>query len=49
MKIDNKNPWEWEEDELQSLIDNKVSEVVDLEYKCSDSLAKTEGKKKEVS
>jgi len=49
MKINNKNPWEWEEDELQSLIDNKVSEVVDLEYKGSDSLAKTEGKKKEVS
>ena len=48
MRVNDKDPWEWTESELQSLIDNRVPEAVGLEYKCSDSLGKTEGKRKEI-
>jgi hypothetical protein len=44
-----KEPWEWTEDDILSLIKNKVCESTALDYKACDALAKTEGKKKEVS
>jgi len=36
-------------DDLQSLIDNEAQEDLHLDFKCSDSLAKSDGKKKEIS
>lgn len=48
MRVNDKDPWEWTESELQSLIDNRVPEAVGLEYKRSDSLGKTESKRKEI-
>lgn len=44
-----KEPWEWTEDDILSLIKNKVRESTTLEYKACDALAKPEGKKKEIS
>jgi len=49
MRINNKDPWEWTESELQSLIDNETPEAVTLEYKGSDSLDKADKKKREIS
>lgn len=49
MRINDKDPWEWTESELQSLVDNRVPEAVGLEYKRSDSLGKTDSKRKEIS
>lgn len=44
-----KNPWEWEEADVQSLITNSVQESLTMEYKICDALQKTDGKKKEIS
>ena len=44
-----KQPWEWDEDDLQSLIDTPVQESISLDYKQCDALAKTDKKKNEVS
>jgi Putative DNA-binding domain len=44
-----KEPWEWTEDDILSLILNKVPESTTLDYKACDALAKTEGKKREIS
>lgn len=49
MRVNDKDPWEWTESELQSLVDNRVPEAVGLEYKRSDSLGKTDSKRKEIS
>jgi hypothetical protein len=43
------NPWEWEEADLEQLIAVGRQEAIDLDYKASDALQKTEGKKTEIS
>jgi hypothetical protein len=44
------NPsWDWTEDDIQALIDNRVEESLTLDYKACDALGHTEGKKKEIS
>lgn len=42
-------PWEWEESDLQSLVDNQASESLELDFKECGALAKTDGKKRELS
>ncbi len=49
MSIKSRDPWEWTESELQSLIDSETPEAVTLEYKGSESLDKTDEKKREAS
>ncbi len=49
MKINDKDPWEWTESELQSLVDNRAPEAVGLEYKCSDSLVEPDSRRTEIS
>jgi hypothetical protein len=44
-----KQPWEWDEDDLQTLILNGTQESIELDYKACDALAQTEGKKNELS
>lgn len=44
-----KEPWEWTEDDILSLIRNKIGESNTLEYKSCDSLGRTDGKKREIS
>jgi hypothetical protein len=44
-----KEPWEWNEDDLQSLITNGVQESLELEYKACPSLAKGDKEKNELS
>jgi hypothetical protein len=44
-----KEPWEWVEDDILSLIRNKVREGTTLEYKACAALGDTEGIKKEIS
>ncbi len=44
-----KEPWEWTEDDILSLVNNKVCESTTLDYKACDALAKIEGKKKDIS
>lgn len=44
-----KEPWEWTEDDILSLIRNKVEESTTLEYKACDALGRTDSKKKEIS
>jgi hypothetical protein len=44
-----KQPWEWDEDDLQALITNRVQESIELDYKQCDALAQTDGKKNELS
>lgn len=44
-----REPWEWTEDDILSLIHNKVGEGTRLEYKACDALGKTDGVKKEIS
>ena len=34
-------PWEWEQPDLQALVDNNIPEDLHLEYKASRLLAKT--------
>jgi hypothetical protein len=44
-----KEPWEWTEEDVLSLIRNRVGESTTLEYKACDALDMTPGKKKELS
>jgi hypothetical protein len=44
-----KEPWDWDEADLQQLIHQKVDESLELEYKSSDALGTTDGKKNEIS
>jgi len=44
-----KQPWEWNEDDLLSLITNGTKESIELDYKACDALAQTDGKKNEIS
>ncbi|MHB1006192.1 MAG: AlbA family DNA-binding domain-containing protein [Chloroflexota bacterium] len=45
-----KEPWEWEESDIQSMIQNLVKESINLDYKGSPSLdPKDEAKKNEIS
>jgi len=44
-----KPPWEWNEQDILGLIADQVKEDLNLDYKACDSLAKSEGKKKEIS
>ena len=44
-----KLPWEWNEQDVLDLITNAVTEDLNLDYKQCDSLARTDGKKKEIS
>lgn len=39
----------WDEAALQSLIDGKIQERHDLEYKAAEAFAKTDGKKREIT
>jgi Putative DNA-binding domain len=41
--------WQWQEGDVEALIREQRKEDLRLEYKCSDSLAKTEPKKAELS
>ncbi len=49
MRVNDKDPWEWTESELRSLVDNRIPEAVRLEYKRSDSLGKPDSKRAEIS
>ncbi len=40
---------QWNQSEIQQYIDNGVEESLTLEYKAADSLAKSDGKKKEIT
>jgi hypothetical protein len=44
-----KNPWEWDEADLFENIQNSWKESIDLDFKASNSLQNTDGKKKEIS
>jgi hypothetical protein len=44
-----KEPWQWEETEILSLIRDQVQESLVREYKGADALQKTDGKKNELS
>lgn len=44
-----REPWEWEKGDLEALLREQRPEDLRLEYKRSDALAKTEGKKSEIS
>src|SRR5258705_4703711 len=44
-----KRPWEWTEHDINALIQEQRPEDLGLEYKRSDALDKTDGKKKEIS
>jgi hypothetical protein len=44
-----KEPWEWQEEDLLRLIADARQEDISLDYKRSDSLAKDEAKKTEIS
>jgi hypothetical protein len=44
-----RDPWKWTEEDIRSLIHNKIGESTTLEYKACDSLGRTDGKKKEIS
>jgi Putative DNA-binding domain len=44
-----KEPWEWDETDIEALIRNRVQEDLFLDYKRCDALQKTDGKKNEVS
>ncbi len=43
------NPWEWTEEDLLGLVKNQIQESLTLDYKQSDSISKSDGKKKEIS
>jgi len=42
-------PWEWEEADLQSLVDNQARENLNLDFKACAALDKGDGKKRELS
>jgi len=42
-------PWEWNEEDLRSLIANRVQESIELDYKECDALGTGDGKKNEIS
>ena len=42
-------PWEWEEEDLLELVSTQTQESVTLDYKASEALGKSEGKKTEIS
>jgi schlafen family protein len=44
-----REPWEWQEDDIQALIREQRKESLELEYKKSDALGKTDSKKKEIT
>jgi hypothetical protein len=44
-----KHPWDWTEDDLVRLVTDQVEESLSIEYKASDALQLTDGKKTEVS
>lgn len=44
-----KQPWEWDEDDLLTLIQTGVEESLELDYKGSPSLSNTDGSKNEIS
>jgi hypothetical protein len=44
-----KQPWEWDEDDILSLIKEQVKESISLDYKQCDSLGHTDRKKDEIS
>lgn len=44
-----KQPWEWNEEDLLSLIETEVEENFELDYKGSPALANTDGSKNEIS
>ncbi|MGD0578765.1 MAG: ATP-binding protein [Bryobacteraceae bacterium] len=44
-----KEPWQWQEEDIQTLVQEQRKESLALEYKRSDALAKTENNKKEIS
>lgn len=44
-----RQPWEWNENVIIALIRDGVKESIALDYKRCDSLANTDGKKKEIS
>ncbi|MCI0378779.1 MAG: ATP-binding protein [Gemmataceae bacterium] len=44
-----KPAWEWTEADLDALIANGVKESIELDYKKSEALGKTDGKKNEIS
>lgn len=44
-----KEPWEWEEEDLELLISAKTQESISLEYKSTEALEKTDRKKDEIS
>ena len=44
-----KEPWDWQEDDIQDLIREQRPEDLSLEYKRSDALTKTDEKKSEIT
>jgi hypothetical protein len=44
-----KKTWEWDEDDLLTLVNTKAQENIELDFKASDSLQNTDGKKRELS
>jgi hypothetical protein len=37
-----KNPWEWEEIDIQEMIDNQIQEDISLDYKACPALGRTD-------
>jgi hypothetical protein len=44
-----RDPWQWQEDDINSLVREQRPEDLRLEYKRSDALGKTDPKKKEIT
>lgn len=44
-----KNPWEWDESDIESLITNQVPESISLDYKACGALGPNDSRKNEIS
>src|SRR5689334_20581751 len=44
-----KPPWEWDENDLRSLINDGIPESITLDYKRSDALGRQDSKRNELS
>ncbi|MBC1268006.1 ATP-binding protein, partial [Trichormus variabilis FSR] len=44
-----KEPWDWEEEDIELLIQEGVQESLELDYKACEALQKTDAKRREIS
>lgn len=49
VEVSDIQPWEWEKSDIEALIKSQRQEDLNLDYKGSEALAKTDGKKSEIT